>query len=58
MHYMLFVDPNIKIVSIQSEIMGVQTELEQVAFDKYKLIIHSIEPQSQLVLFLDYEKNI
>jgi len=58
MHYMLFVDPTIKIVSIQSEIMGVQTKLEQVALDKYELIIDTIEPQSQLVLFLDYEKNI
>lgn len=58
MHYMLFVDPNIKIVSIQSEIMGVQTKLEQVAFNKYELVIDSVEPQSQLVLFLDYEKNI
>lgn len=58
MHYMLFVDPNIKIVSIQSEIMGVQTELEQIAFDKYELVVYTIEPQSQLVLFLDYEKNI
>ncbi|UCM99431.1 polysaccharide deacetylase family protein [Sulfurimonas sp. SWIR-19] len=55
MHYMLFVDPNIKIVSIQSEIMGIKTNLEQVSFDRYELVIHSIEPQSQLVLFLDYE---
>jgi len=57
-HYELYVDSDIKLKSIESEIIGVKTELINLGENRYTLIIKSMKPKSQMVLFLNYDKNI
>ena len=57
-HYELHVDSNVNLKSIESEIIGVKTELIKLSKNNYTLIIKSMKPQSQMVLFLNYDKNI
>lgn len=57
-HYEIYVDSGINVKNIESEIIGVKTELIKVNTNQYTLIIKEMKPKSQLVLFLNYEKNI
>ena len=58
LHYELFVNPHVTLKNIESEIIGIQTELIKISPSKYNLIIKSMKPRSQMVLFLNYAKNI
>ena len=58
MHYNLYLDSKVKIKNIESEIIGVKTELIKVNNNEYTLIIKEMKPMSQMVLFLNYEENI
>ena len=57
MHYELYVDSNVRIKNIESEIIGVKTELIKVNENQYTLVIKEMKPKSQMVLFLNYEQN-
>ncbi len=56
-HYEIFVDPNITITNVESEIIGLQTKLTKISQNKYLLVIQSLKPKSQVTLFLNYDKN-
>jgi len=55
-NYELNIDPEIKLGHIESEVIGIKTELIKNSMDKYTLIIKSMKPKSQMVLFLNYDK--
>jgi len=55
-HYEIFVDPSLELLEVESEIIGVKTELIKISPSKYTLIIKSMKPKSQMVLFLNYAK--
>jgi peptidoglycan/xylan/chitin deacetylase (PgdA/CDA1 family) len=55
-NYEIYIDSNVKMKNIESEIIGVKTELIKVNDNEYRLIIKEMKPKSQLVLFLNYEK--
>jgi len=57
-HYELYVDSEVKLKSVESEIIGVKSELIKLSENNYTLIIKSMKPKSQMVLFLNYDKNI
>ena len=57
-HYELYIDSNTKLKSLESEIIGVKTELIKLSENKYTLVIKSMKPRSQMVLFLNYDKII
>lgn len=56
-HYEIIVDPNIKITSVESEIIGVKTTLTQETKTKYILNIDSLQARSQIILFLNYDET-
>ena len=56
-HYELYVDSKVKLKNIESEIIGVKTELIKVNANEYTLIIKEMKPMSQMVLFLNYAEN-
>ena len=57
-HYKIYVDPNIKIKNVESEIIGIKTQLTEIDASEYVLIIKEMKPKSKMVLFINYEKNI
>ena len=57
-HYELDVGPNIKLTGIESEMIGVKAELIQVSPHEYTLIVKALKPKSEMLLFVNYEKNI
>jgi len=57
MHYSIVVDSNVVLKNVQSEIIGVQTQLKKVSQNEYTLIVKSMKPKSQLVLFINYDKT-
>lgn len=56
-HYELSVSPDIKLGRVESEVIGVQTKLIKNKSNTYTLIIKSMSPKSQMILFVNYEKN-
>ena len=56
-HYRLFVTPTIKLKDIESEIIGISTQLKKVSDEEYILIVKSIKPRAEMVLFVNYDKN-
>jgi len=56
-HYEVIVDPNIKITSVESEIIGVKTTLTQETKTKYILNIDSLQARSEIILFLNYDET-
>jgi hypothetical protein len=57
LHYRLYVAPHIKLTKLESEIIGVETELKEVSPTEYTMTVKSMKPKSQIVLFVNYEKN-
>ena len=57
-HYELDVGPNIKLTGVESEMIGVKAELIQVSPHEYTLIVKALMPKSEMLLFVNYEKNI
>jgi len=56
-HYELSVAPDITLGSIESEVIGIKTQLIKNSSNTYTLIIKSMKPKSQMILFLNYDKN-
>lgn len=56
-HYEVYVDSDTKIKNVESEIIGIETELIRKKKNVYTLIIKEMKAQSEMVLFLNYEKN-
>jgi peptidoglycan/xylan/chitin deacetylase (PgdA/CDA1 family) len=54
-HYRIYLDSDIVLKNIESEIIGAQTELTRISKNEYTLIAKSLKPKSQLVLFLNYD---
>ena len=57
MHYTLYVDKNIILKDVESEIIGVKTRLTRISDTEYQLIIKQLKPRSEMVLFINYDKN-
>lgn len=57
LHIELYADCAVTLKNIESEIIGIKTKLIQVTPHRYTLIIDSITPKSQIVLFVNYDKN-
>jgi len=55
-HYQIKVDPSISVTDVESEIIGVETELTMVNQTTYTLVVKSIMPQTKMILFLNYSK--
>ena len=49
--------PGIKLLNIESELIGFQAELKKQSSSIYTLIIKNIKPKSQVMVFINYEKN-
>lgn len=56
-HYDIWVDPSIELKNVESEIIGVQSKLQKTGLGRYTLILPSIRPRSQTLLFLNYVEN-
>lgn len=56
-HYEIDVDSAIKITDVGCEIVGVKTKLIKVNKNRYTLIVEKMKPLSQLLVFVNYEKN-
>ena len=57
LHFEIEGTPNMKLTKVESEIIGFETQLTPLAHNKYTLTIKKIDPKSQVVLFVNYEKN-
>lgn len=57
MHFEVDVDPDISIIDATSEIIGLKTEIKRIDPTHYTLIVDSLQPRSQTVIFLNYAKN-
>jgi peptidoglycan/xylan/chitin deacetylase (PgdA/CDA1 family) len=57
LHYDIVVDPTVRIVGVESEIIGLKTMLKKQKKGNYTLVIKSLQPKSQIVLFLKYVQN-
>jgi hypothetical protein len=55
-HYELYLDPTIALKGVESEIYGVKTKLRKINPGRYTLIVESLKPISQMVLFVNYDK--
>jgi len=49
--------PGIKLLNVESELIGFQTNLKNQSDSVYTLTIKDMKPKSQVVVFLNYEKN-
>jgi hypothetical protein len=56
-HYEITVNPMMQLTGVESEVIGLKTKLLQESKSKYVLVIHSLKPKSQIVLFVNYTKN-
>jgi peptidoglycan/xylan/chitin deacetylase (PgdA/CDA1 family) len=56
-HYELFVDPNIILKDVESEIIGIQTTLRRITPNKYLLVVSNLKPKSRVMLFINYAQN-
>jgi len=56
-HYEIVVDPSVHIEYVESEIIGLKTTLTKQNNGKYVLVIKSLKPKSQIVLFVKYVQN-
>ena len=51
------VDSGMHLTKVESEIIGFQTKLQKISAHKYRLDVKKLNPKSQAVLFINYEKN-
>ena len=56
-HYEIDINPKLSITNVESEIIGLKTELTKISHSKYLLIVKSMKPKSKIVIFLNYDKN-
>ena len=49
--------PTMHLKNVESEIIGFQTKLQKISAHKYRLDVKKLDPKSQTVLFINYEKN-
>jgi peptidoglycan/xylan/chitin deacetylase (PgdA/CDA1 family) len=56
LHFEIEVAPGIKLVDIDSEIIGFKTELIHEKDNRYTVVVKQLEPRSELMLFVNYEK--
>ncbi|MBD3839313.1 MAG: polysaccharide deacetylase family protein, partial [Epsilonproteobacteria bacterium] len=54
----LYIGTDVVLKDVESEIIGVNTELLKVADGRYTLTIDSLKPQSQMVFFVNYDKAL
>jgi len=57
MHYEIDVDPTISLKNVESEIIGLKSNLTKLSDSKYLLVVKSLKAKSKVVLFLNYAKN-
>jgi len=57
LHLQLNVDSNVVLKNVTSEIIGFKTAIKKDTQDSYILTIKSIQPKSQVLLFINYVKN-
>jgi len=58
LHYEITVNPNIKLKGIESEIIGLKTKLVKKSSTKYVLTVKTLNPKSQIVLFVHYVQSL
>jgi len=56
-HFEIDIDPDKKIKNVESEIVGVKTDIKQLSDTRYLLVVKSLKPDSKIVVFLNYAKN-
>jgi len=56
-HFEIEVNPDIKLTGVSSEIYGINTEIKKDKFGKSILIIDSLPPKSENLIFINYDKN-
>ena len=57
-HFEITVNPNIKLKGIESEIIGLKTKLIKESSTKYLLTVKTLNPKSQIVLFVHYAQSL
>lgn len=58
MHFELYVDSDIVLKNIESEIIGTKTKLIKVSKNQYTFIVDLLKPRSQMLFFINYDKTI
>jgi len=57
LHLIIETDTNIILKEVESEIVGLQTQLKKISNNKYILTVKELKPNSESVFFINYDQN-